>query len=311
MNPSILTTPEAQGHLHLQHTEIPPLQPFEAQVEVHYISINRGEAFVAQFAPEGLHLGWDFAGTVTTAAADGSGPQKGTRVVGLLPMGAWARHLAVAAVQLCEVPESVSLQQIAALPVAGLTAHFSLQKAGDLKKRKVLITGATGGVGHLAVQLAHLQEAEVTALIRNPEQEDLVRSLGADHVVHGDPVSWAEHGPYDLIVDGVGGEGFAALPALLAKNGMLVCYGASAGNPVQLDLMPFTMTGGLALHGIALFQELQREDAATALPFLIQQIASGKLKVLVEKEASWTEIGLVAQDLLARKFSGKAVLKVE
>ncbi|GEM48059.1 zinc-binding dehydrogenase [Deinococcus cellulosilyticus] len=311
MNHAVHTAPQATGHLILKSIETPELQPHEAQVQVEHISINRGEAFVAQFAPEGLQLGWDFSGKVVEAAADGSGPKAGTRVMGLLPMGAWARFLAVPALQLCEVPESISLQQAAALPVAGLTAHFSLQKAGNLQQKKVLVTGATGGVGHLAVQLAHLGGAEVTAQIRNPEQALWVEQLGATHVLTGDPASWAESGPFDVIVDGVGGEGFAVLPALLARDGMLICYGASAGNPVQLNLMPFTMTGGLSLQGIALFQELQREDPATVLAFLIQQVAAEKLKVRIEKEASWTEMGSVAEDLLARKFSGKAILKVE
>src|SRR5207302_7521683 len=97
--------------------------------------------------------GWDLAGIVENEAADGSGPRTGSRVVGMLNPGAWAEVVAVPTSILAEIPESVSFAQAATLPVAGLTALWALEHGGLLLDRLVLITGASGGVGHFACQI--------------------------------------------------------------------------------------------------------------------------------------------------------------
>ncbi|HEX8261079.1 MAG TPA: hypothetical protein VF558_12380 [Rubrobacteraceae bacterium] len=113
----------------------------------------------AQTAEVGFNPGWDLAGTVERTAADGTGPRAGARVVGLLPSGAWAELVAVPTNSLAELPESVSFELAATLPVAGLAALYALEKGGGLIGRSVLVTGASGGVGNFGIQLARLSGA--------------------------------------------------------------------------------------------------------------------------------------------------------
>ena len=152
---------------------------------VRAISLNRGES--APPCRRGLAPRWDLAGHVERAA-DGHRTQVGARVVGLLPEGAWAERVAVPAHALAELPEKVTFSQAATFPVAGLTALHALSKNGPLLARRVLVTGATGGVGDFAVQLARLGGAHVTAIARRADQVPALRQLGAHEVTVGDEI---------------------------------------------------------------------------------------------------------------------------
>ena len=143
------------------------------------VSLNRGEVRRAEASEPGFRPGWDLAGTVERAAGDGSGPQEGARVVGFLPSGAWAELAPVPTNALAELPEGVSFAEAATLPVAGLTALYALEEGGQLLGRSVLVTGASGGAGLFALQLARMSGAHVVALVRRQEHEDLVREAGA------------------------------------------------------------------------------------------------------------------------------------
>src|SRR5215210_8413623 len=172
---AILVDKGALANLSVGETEEPSPIPSEALVRVSAISLNRGEVRRAQMAEDGFNLGWDLAGTVEQAADDGTGPREGARVVGFLSSGAWAELAAVPTNSLAELPESVSFREAATLPVAGLTALYALEKGGGLLGRSVLVTGASGGAGHFAIQLARLSGARVVALVRREEHEEPVR----------------------------------------------------------------------------------------------------------------------------------------
>ncbi|MDQ4042503.1 MAG: alcohol dehydrogenase, partial [Actinomycetota bacterium] len=140
---AVLVNEGAPANLSLGEIEEPSPAPSEALVRVSAISLNRGEVRRAQMAEPGFNPGWDLAGTVEKEAADGTGPPAGARVVGLLPSGAWAELAAVPTNSLAELPENVSFGQAATLPVAGLTALYTLEKGGGLLGRNVLVTGAS------------------------------------------------------------------------------------------------------------------------------------------------------------------------
>ncbi len=246
---------------------------------------------------------------VEQAARNGAGPKAGARVVGFVPNGGWAEYVAVPTNGLAELPEQVTFAQAATLPVAGLTALFALDRGGGLLGRKVLITGASGGVGHLAVQLAKVAGAQTTAVIRQAAHESLVREAGADQVVISeDAAGAAERGPYWLIVDGVGGRVLGNVMGMLERGGLCVNYGLTQGNEVTFDLRKFFPIGGAQFYGFILFYEATQHPASLGLARLAQLIADGRLKPLISVEESWTEIGPVAQRLLDRGFPGKAVL---
>ncbi|HEY8641847.1 MAG TPA: alcohol dehydrogenase, partial [Candidatus Dormibacteraeota bacterium] len=132
----------------------PQPAPDEALVEVRAISLNRGELNRIKAAADGWRPGWDIGGVVRQAAATG-GPSVGARVVGVLGVAAWAETVAVPVTQLAVLPDQVSFVRAAALPVAGLTALRTLRLGRALLGSRVLVTGASGGVGRFAVQLAH------------------------------------------------------------------------------------------------------------------------------------------------------------
>jgi hypothetical protein len=132
-----------------------PATPDEVTVRVTAVSLNRGKVrrATSQGQP-GDRPGWDFAGVVEERAANGRGPPAGSRVVGMLPSGAWAERVRAPSHAVAALPEPVSDAQAATLPVAGLTALHGLRQGGLLRGRNVLVDGASGGVGHLAIQLA-------------------------------------------------------------------------------------------------------------------------------------------------------------
>lgn len=310
-NQAIVVDQSVTGKLAIRAVPLPAPLPSEAVVQVAALSLNRGETRRAMQSADGWRPGWDLAGVVTQAAADGSGPQQGARVVGLLPSGAWAAHVAVPTHSLAVLPENVTFAQAATLPVAGLTALHALAQRGGLLQRRVLITGATGGVGDFAIQLAHRAGAQVIAAVRRPEQANLVKTLGADEVVIGDSVSAFERcAPYDLVLESVGGQTLAAAMAVLAKDGVCVTLGVSGAAEATFDVRRFFMTGRTRLYGFILFSELEAEPAALGLARLAACVSTGQIRPTISVEAPWQQIASVAQQLLERSFPGKAVLHV-
>jgi NADPH2:quinone reductase len=309
---AVVIDDSAPSRLALGEVERPDPKANEALVKVAAISLNRGEVRGAGSAPEGAVIGWDLAGTIEVQASDGSGPAHGTRVVGLLGTGAWAEYAAVPANAMATIPDSVSFAAASTLPVAGLTALRTLEHGGLLLEKRVLITGASGGVGVFALQLARRGGAYVVGAVRQPRSEGVARELGANDVVVGDDLSHARsYGPYDLILESVGGETLAQALTLLARDGRCISFGMSGGSEATINVRALYATGGLSLYGFILFYEHTKNPVANDLGRLVQLVAEGKLQVPIALEAPWSEVGAVAGKLTARQFTGKAVLHVE
>ena len=308
-NRAVVVDPEAPGRLVIRPVADPAPERSEAIVRVHAISLNRGEVRRSTQAAAGWRPGWDLAGVVETAAANGTGPRVGARVVGLVLEGAWAERVAVPTNALAELPEKVTFSQAATFPVAGLTALHALAKGGQLLGRRVLVTGATGGVGDFAVQLARLSGAHVTAGVRRADQVAAVRELGAHDVIVGDEIPPMPK--HDLVVDSVGGRTLGTALAALQRSGVCVTLGVSASAEVTFDAREFFVAGRTTLYGLYLFTEFFDEHASIGLRRLAALVASGQLSPHVSLERPWTEIAQVAQDLMARRYPGKAVLIVE
>lgn len=307
---AVVVDPRVPGRLTIQEVPAPTPAPNEALVRVQAFSLNRGEVRRSLAAAAGWRPGWDLAGTVEAAAADGSGPLAGERVVGILPGAAWAEVVAVPTASLARIPEGVTTAQAATLPVAGLTALYTLEKGGNLIDRRVLITGASGGVGCYAIQLARLAGARVIGLVRQAAHAAVARDAGADDVIVGDPAGAADRGPYHLILDSVGGETLEVALGMLARRGICVNFGITASDTTTFNVQRFYTTGGATLYGFFLFDELPANPAGPNLGRLADLVARGMLRPRIEGERPWSEVGAVAEALYARRYPGKAVLRV-
>src|SRR5437868_3474982 len=145
---------DSSGPVEMVEVDEPRASQSETVIEVKAMSINRGELRLLGSRARWWRPGQDVAGIVAQQAGDGSGPAVGTRVVALVDQAGWAERVAAPTSRIGVLPDNVSLGQAATLPVAGLTALRALRLGGTLLGRSVLVTGASGGVGHFAVQLA-------------------------------------------------------------------------------------------------------------------------------------------------------------
>lgn len=225
-------------------------------------------------------LGADVAGVVEALGPGAEGLVPGQRVYGVVPIflgrpGAHAELVALAAQRLRPVPDAWSSEQAAALPVAALTALHGLRRCGPLKDRAVLINGATGGVGHLAVQLAKARGARVTGVCSAANAER-ARALGCEQVLDYRARALAKLGrAFDVIFDAYGLLGFSrAVPALTAGGR----YATTLPTPgVMLHAMWRRVRGGRQIVGANM--RARREDYDE----LEQLVASGALRPIVEQ----------------------------
>lgn len=308
-NHAIVVDPSVEGRLAVREVAAPDPLPSEALVRVAAISLNLGEVRRSMSIEAGWRPGWDFAGTVERQAADGSGPRQGARVVGMLDAGAWAEIVAAPTHRIAELPDAVTFSQAATLPVAGLTAYHALAKGGFLVGKRVLITGASGGVGYYAVQLANIAGSQVIGVVHRAERVADVQRIGAHQVIVTQDLEAArQSGPYHLILESVGGKVLSNALSMLAVGGTVVSFGSSSGDPVVFDPRPFYQRGGASIYGFILFNELIHRPASEDLGVLARLIADGRLHSHIDLEVPWTRITEAVQSLLERRITGKVVL---
>ena len=306
---ALLARPSAPHGVELGEIDSPRPESDEALVAVRAVSLNRGEARYLPRREEGTVHGWDVAGVVEQPAADGSGPAEGERVVGLVSEGAWAEQAAVPTDRLAALPDEVTFEDAATLPVAGMTAVRALEVAGPLMGRRVLVTGASGGVGRFAIQLARDGGAHVTGVSSSPERASGLADLGADEVI---PELTAEGEPFDVILESVGGASLAAALARVAPWGTIVAFGNSSGEETTFNVSPFYALPGARLIGLRIFDEVDRRASGVRdLRLLAERVAAGRLDPQIGVTRSWREAGPTLDDLIERRVRGKAVLTID
>jgi len=304
---AIVNTPSGPEPVAIREVAEPELRPDEALVAVHAFSLNRGELRLFQVRPEGWRPGQDIAGVVLRAAADGSGPAAGSRVVALTDWEGWAERAAVPSRRMAPIADNVSFAAAASLPVAGLTALRSLRHGAPLLGKRVLITGAAGGVGNLAVQLAARSGARVTAIVGSPERARVVDGLGAAEIVTG--IEDAQ-GRFALILEAAGGASLKAAIERVEARGTVVVFGNSSGEPTAINFRDFAEHQNARIQGFHYFTSEAEERFGPDLALLAGLIADGSLRPRID-EHGWRDIARIGPMLRDRQIPGKAVFHID
>ncbi|MGA8550833.1 MAG: zinc-binding dehydrogenase [Stellaceae bacterium] len=302
---ALVNTPGGAAPVEIREVAEPVPAASEAVVEVRAFSLNRGELRLMQVRAEGWRPGQDISGVVLQAAADGSGPKSGTRVVALTDNAGWAQRAAAPAHRMAALPDNVRFEEAAALPVAGLTALRTLRHGAPLLGKRVLVTGAAGGVGHMAVQIAARSGAHVTAIVGSPERGRHLR--GADQIVDG--IDQAE-GRFGLILEAAGGASLAAAIARVEAGGTIVIFGNSSGEPTALSFRDFAEHPNARIQSFSYFTSEPEDRFAPDLALLAGLVGDGSLKPALV-ESSWRDLARIGPQLRDRRIAGKAVFRVE
>jgi len=285
----------------------PRPRPDEALIRVEAFSANRGETFLLENPPAGWRPGKDVAGLVVKAATDGAGPTEGSRVVGHPPAAGWAEYAVVPVSALAELPARIPAVDAAALPLAGLTALRLLRVAGNVTGRRILLTGASGGVGHYVTELAANAGADITAITATPERGSRLRELGAAAVARA---VTGTNGPFDIVLESAGGASLARGLDRLRPGGTLIWFGQASREPVTVDF--FRLLYGATSATIRLFSYADfPEPYGPDLSVLVRLVASGQLHPEIGRVADWADTAATLTDLRERRIRGNAVLTIQ
>jgi NADPH:quinone reductase-like Zn-dependent oxidoreductase len=307
--------------IRIESTVRPALAPDRVLVRVQAAALNpldkhylRGTPYLLRLSaglgrPQDSRMGVDFAGTVESVGSAVTRFKPGDVVFGGAD-GAFGEYVSVRAEgSIARVPAGVAPEQAAALPIAAVTALQALRDHGRLAAgQRVLINGASGGVGHFAVQLAKAMGAHVTAVCSTRNVE-MVRALGADAVIDYTREDFtAGSQRYDLIVDSIGNHSRGALRGVLNANGAHVQVGqAGMGNWIDPVLRPL----GALLWSQFTSQRwefmLASIDAAD-LDYLAQQMAAGKLRAAIDRRYALAELPEAIRYLETGRVRGKLLV---
>jgi len=295
--------------------ERPDPEPRAGQVlvAVRAASVNPVDAKVRSGAMRVLSgrppkiLGTDFAGTVAAVGPGFTGLEVGRAVVGTTRMmlgaqGSHAERVVVPAKQLAPMPPGLSFEEAASLPVAALTALNGLRRCGDLAGKAVLVRGATGGVGHFAVQIARARGARVTAACsgRNTER---ARALGADEVLDYQQEDFLLGGQrWDAIFDAHGGAGFRAAARALSDRGV---YATTLPGPREVLRHLWQRLAGGKQLALANLRDRPEDHAELA-----RLLASGAVKPVVAQIFPLERAGQAFAALEKGGTVGKVVIRV-
>jgi NADPH2:quinone reductase len=303
---AVVNTPGGPEPVAIRDVAEPEPRANEALVAVHAFSLNRGELRLFQVRPEGWRPGQDIAGIIVRAAADGSSPPAGTRIVALCDWEGWAERAAVPANRIAPIADNVTFGAAAALPVAGLTALRTLRHGAPLLGKRVLITGAAGGVGNLAVQLAVRSGARVTAVVGNSDRARVLDGLGATEIVT--KIADAQ-GRFLLILEAAGGASLTAAIERVDHRGVVVVFGNSSGEPTPINFRDFGEHQNARVQAFHYFTSEPEDRFGPDLALLAGLVADGSLKPQIA-EYSWREIPQAGLLLRDRQIAGKAIFRV-
>ncbi len=307
--------------LELKEVEKPTLKDNEVLIKIHAASVNAydwhfltADIFLIRLMGGGLlkpkytRLGADIAGRVEAVGRNVKQFRPGDEVFGDIGHGGFAEYVCAPESRLALKPANLSFEEAAAVPMAALTALQGLRDVGQIQPgQKVLINGASGGVGTFAVQIAKSFGAEVTAVC-SPRNLDQARSIGADHVIDYTKENFTQNGQqYDLVFAANGYHSLSAYKRALAPKGIYVMAGGSMAQIFQAMLMGSWMskTGGKKMGGVS--AKIDQKD----LGLIKELIEAGKVKPVIDRRYPLSEAAEALRYLGAGHARGKVVVTVE
>ena len=308
--------PEA---LILKEVPMPDIQDDEVLVRVIAASVNpydwhmmRGSPFFLRFIkgfwrPDDPKLGADMAGVVKAVGHSVTQIKPGDAVYGDIGSGGFAEYAAAKEKMLAPIPTGLSFAEAAAIPIAGLTAIQCLRDHGGLQAgEKILINGASGGVGTYAVQMAKAMGAEVTGVCSTRNVE-LVYALGADHVIDYTQADFASSGQqYDMILDNVGNRSYGDLVRALAPGGRCVAIGFNLLLSVKMALLSrrTARRTGKKLGGM--MAKINQAD----LLEINKLVESGQLRSVIDSTYPFVEIAAAIRHQEDGHARGKVIVDI-
>jgi NADPH:quinone reductase-like Zn-dependent oxidoreductase len=315
------------ANLKFQDVEKPTPADDQLLVRVRAASVNpldwhyvEGTPFVMRALAGGLRkpkdtqLGVDFAGTVEAVGKNVTKFKPGDEVFGGRT-GAFADYVCVRESRAVALkPASITFEQAASVPIAAITALQALRDKGQIAPgQKVLINGASGGVGTFAVQIAKSYGAEVTGVC-STRNLDLVRSLGADHVIDYTKEDFTKTDqPYDLIIDNVGNRSLSECRRALKPKGILVLVGGGGANeqgiigPMAKPIKAMLLSPFVSQKIGMILAELNHDDLA----FLADLMQSGKVKPVIDRTYKLSDVPEAIKYVEQGHARGKVVITAD
>ena len=308
--------------LHIQEVEKPTPNEDQVLVRVHAASLNPAEAHMRRgmlmarvFAgseflkPKKTILGADIAGRVEAVGKNVTQFKPGDEVFGRRSPDGFAEYVCVSEKSIALKPTNMTFEQAAAVPVAALTALQSLRDDGQIQPgQKVLINGASGGVGTFTVQIAKSFGADVTGVCRT-QNLDLVRSLGADRVIDYTQEDFTRNGQrYDLIVDNVGNHSISDYTRALTPKGICVIVGFTSVPLLLQHLLLGRLISKIGSKKIGMMlAHIKKND----LVFLKELMEAGKLVPVIDRCYPLSEVSEAYRRLEEKHARGKIVVTLE
>ena len=315
------------ANLKFQDVEKPAPADDQLLVKVRAASVNpldwhyvEGTPFVMRALAGGLRkpkdtqLGVDFAGTVEVVGKNVTKFKLGDEVFGGRT-GAFADYVCVRESRAVALkPASITFEQAASVPIAAITALQALRDKGQIQAgQRVLINGASGGVGTFAVQIAKSYGAEVTGVC-STRNLDLVRSLGADHVIDYTKDDFTKTDqPYDVIIDNVGNRSLSECRRALKPKGILVLVGGGGANeqgiigPMAKPIKAMLLSPFVSQKVGMILAELNHDDLA----FLADLMQSGKLKPVIDRTYKLSDVPEAIKYVEQGHARGKVVITAD
>lgn len=307
----------------LEDIEKPVPADNEILVKVHAAAVNpldwhymRGSPYIMRLesglgTPDDVRMGVDFAGIVEAVGKDVEQFEPGDEVFGGRS-GAFAEYVTVREDRAVVLkPENLSFEQAAAVPIAAITALQAIRDKGKVQARqKVLINGASGGVGTFAVQIAKSYGAEVTGVCSTRNVE-MVRSIGADHVIDYTEENYAEgEQVYDVIIDMVGNHSLSANRRVLKSEGIMVIVGGPKGNwfaPLAGPLKALITNRFVDQELVTLLASLKQDD----LRVLGELVQAGEVTPVIDRRYTLSEVSEAIRYSESGRARGKIVINVQ